>query len=95
MFTIFYSFEANKVCCNAHPDAVLIEDYRAGDQICSECGLVVGDRYVYYFTFLFYIIIYYRYIILLISLLLTFERTIGQFSCEFIISEISFKQLCR
>lgn len=37
-------YEANKVCCNAHPDAVLIEDYRAGDQICSECGLVVGDR---------------------------------------------------
>jgi len=29
-----------------HPDAPLIEDYRAGDQICSECGLVVGDRFV-------------------------------------------------
>ncbi|XP_066907174.1 transcription initiation factor IIB-like [Halyomorpha halys] len=39
-------YEANKVCCNAHPDAVLIEDYRAGDQICSECGLVVGDRVI-------------------------------------------------
>lgn len=34
----------NKVCCYAHPEAPLIEDYRAGDMICSECGLVVGDR---------------------------------------------------
>jgi len=34
----------NKVCCKYHPDAALIEDYRAGDQICSACGLVVGDR---------------------------------------------------
>lgn len=24
----------------------MIEDYRAGDMICSECGLVVGDRVV-------------------------------------------------
>ena len=37
----------SKICCTAHPDAPLIEDYRAGDQICSECGLVVGDRLVY------------------------------------------------
>lgn len=36
----------NKICCYAHPDAILIEDYRAGDQICSECGLVVGDRVI-------------------------------------------------
>ena len=35
-----------KICCAAHPDAALIEDYRAGDQICSECGLVVGDRVI-------------------------------------------------
>jgi len=34
----------SKVCCKYHPDAALIEDYRAGDQICSACGLVVGDR---------------------------------------------------
>jgi len=40
----FYRNATNKVCCYAHPDAPLIEDYRAGDQICSECGLVVGDR---------------------------------------------------
>jgi transcription initiation factor TFIIB len=32
--------------CKYHPDALLIEDYRAGDQICSECGLVVGDRVI-------------------------------------------------
>ncbi|XP_023707441.1 transcription initiation factor IIB [Cryptotermes secundus] len=38
--------DANKICCYAHPDAPLIEDYRAGDQICSECGLVVGDRVI-------------------------------------------------
>lgn len=34
----------NKVCCTYHPEAELYEDYHAGDQICSECGLVVGDR---------------------------------------------------
>ncbi|RLU17683.1 hypothetical protein DMN91_009919 [Ooceraea biroi] len=39
-------YVADKVCCYAHPDAPLIEDYRAGDQICSECGLVVGDRVI-------------------------------------------------
>jgi len=32
------------ICCPSHPDAPLVDDYRAGDQICSECGLVVGDR---------------------------------------------------
>ena len=32
------------VHCAEHPTAALIEDYRAGDQICSSCGLVVGDR---------------------------------------------------
>lgn len=37
---------SNRVCCYAHPDAPLIEDYRAGDMICSECGLVVGDRVI-------------------------------------------------
>ncbi|KXJ12022.1 transcription initiation factor IIB [Exaiptasia diaphana] len=34
------------VICRHHPEAPLIEDYRAGDMICSECGLVVGDRVV-------------------------------------------------
>lgn len=44
---IFFSSRpdaSNRVCCYAHPDSPLIEDYRAGDMICSECGLVVGDR---------------------------------------------------
>lgn len=35
-----------RVCCPAHPEAHLVEDYRAGDMICPECGLVVGDRVV-------------------------------------------------
>ena len=37
---------SSKVSCKYHPDAPLIEDYRAGDQICSDCGIVVGDRFV-------------------------------------------------
>jgi len=36
----------NRVSCSYHPGAPLIEDHRAGDQICSECGLVVGDRVI-------------------------------------------------
>ena len=35
-----------KVVCPSHPDAALIEDHRAGDMICSACGLVVGDRVI-------------------------------------------------
>ena len=34
---------SNRVACPSHPDANLIEDYRAGDMICSMCGLVVDD----------------------------------------------------
>jgi len=34
------------VRCQYHPDAHLAEDYRAGDMICTECGLVVGDRVI-------------------------------------------------
>ena len=37
---------SSKVQCPSHPDANLIEDHRAGDMICSECGLVVGDRVI-------------------------------------------------
>jgi transcription initiation factor TFIIB len=37
---------SNRVACRYHPAAPLIEDHRAGDQICSECGLVVGDRVI-------------------------------------------------
>jgi transcription initiation factor TFIIB len=32
--------------CPSHPEAHLIEDHRAGDMVCPECGLVVGDRIV-------------------------------------------------
>ena len=35
---------SQQIRCSHHPEAPLIEDYRAGDMICSECGLVVGDR---------------------------------------------------
>ena len=33
-----------QITCPEHPDAPLVEDYHAGDMICPECGLVVGDR---------------------------------------------------
>ena len=39
-------FFMNKNVCPSHPEAHLVEDYRAGDMICSECGLVVGDRVI-------------------------------------------------
>lgn len=35
-----------QLACRFHPEAALVEDYRAGDMICPECGLVVGDRMV-------------------------------------------------
>ncbi|CAF0844855.1 unnamed protein product [Brachionus calyciflorus] len=35
-----------KLNCFEHPNAFLIEDYRAGDLVCSECGLVLGDRII-------------------------------------------------
>lgn len=34
----------HQIHCPDHPDESLIEDYRAGDLICPQCGLVVGDR---------------------------------------------------
>lgn len=33
------------VQCPHHPYGTLIDDWRAGDQILSECGLVVGERF--------------------------------------------------
>ena len=36
----------HKVQCRYHPHSHLIEDHRAGDMICSECGLIVGDRVI-------------------------------------------------
>lgn len=43
-FFFCYSSDSSlpKVQCPNHPDALLVEDYRAGDMICPECGLVVG-----------------------------------------------------
>lgn len=37
-----------QIFCTEHPDAPLVEDYHAGDMICPECGLVVGDRFLLY-----------------------------------------------
>ena len=34
----------NVVQCPHHPDTPLVEDHSAGDMICPQCGLVVGDR---------------------------------------------------
>jgi transcription initiation factor TFIIB len=34
------------ICCSAHPEAHIYEDYHAGDMICSECGLVISERYI-------------------------------------------------
>lgn len=36
-----------RVQCPNHPEAILVEDYRAGDMICPECGLVVGETIKY------------------------------------------------
>lgn len=34
----------SSVRCPNHPNTLLVEDYRAGDMVCPDCGLVVGDR---------------------------------------------------
>ena len=39
-------YTMSSLLCPIHPEAHLIEDHRAGDIICPECGLVVGDRLV-------------------------------------------------
>uniref|UniRef100_A0A8C5KNI8 General transcription factor TFIIB n=1 Tax=Jaculus jaculus TaxID=51337 RepID=A0A8C5KNI8_JACJA len=36
-----------RVTCPNHADAVLVEGYTAGDVICPEWGLVVGERLIY------------------------------------------------
>lgn len=35
-----------KLTCKYHPDSLLVEDFHAGDLVCSDCGLVVGDRII-------------------------------------------------
>ena len=37
---------SDTIRCPDHPNGQLVEDYRAGDIICRECGLVVGDRVI-------------------------------------------------
>lgn len=44
-FILFRRAYGNTIRCESHPDAPLVEDHRAGDLICTECGLVVGDRF--------------------------------------------------
>lgn len=34
----------NKICCENHPNSFVIEDFTAGDLICSACGLVLSER---------------------------------------------------
>ncbi|KAL3117934.1 hypothetical protein niasHT_005177 [Heterodera trifolii] len=34
------------IVCPSHPEADLVEDARAGDLICTRCGLVVGERLI-------------------------------------------------
>ena len=40
--------------CPDHPDAPLIDDDHAGDQICWECGLVVAERFELESSFVVY-----------------------------------------
>ena len=49
---VFLLSGANMLSCPNHPDVNLIEDYHAGDMVCPECGLVVGDRFVITTSFL-------------------------------------------
>ncbi|TMS33569.1 hypothetical protein L596_001293 [Steinernema carpocapsae] len=36
----------SSIRCPHHPNTEPIEDYRAGDLVCPDCGLVIGDRLV-------------------------------------------------
>ena len=37
--------ENNKLACPNHPQGLLIDDHHTGDVICSECGLVLGEKF--------------------------------------------------
>ncbi|XP_053661622.1 transcription initiation factor IIB-like [Anopheles marshallii] len=41
-----WSWSNTMIQCSYHPEANLIDDHHTGDMICSECGLVVGDRII-------------------------------------------------
>ena len=40
------SVRVARLQCKYHPECELLEDFHAGDLICPECGLVVGDRFI-------------------------------------------------
>jgi transcription initiation factor TFIIB len=40
--------ESDKLACPNHPQGLLIDDHHTGDVICSECGLVLGERFEVY-----------------------------------------------
>lgn len=46
-----------RVQCPNHPDSILVEDYRAGDMICPDCGLVVGQYAKYEHTHTFVLLV--------------------------------------
>src|SRR5579862_5235183 len=37
--------ESNKLACPNHPQGVLVDDHHTGDVVCSECGLVLGEKF--------------------------------------------------
>ena len=37
--------ESNKLACPSHPQGILIDDHHTGDVICTECGLVLGEKF--------------------------------------------------
>ena len=37
--------ESNKLACPNHPQGLLIDDHHTGDVICTECGLVLGEKF--------------------------------------------------
>jgi transcription initiation factor TFIIB len=39
-------FKMSDMFCESHPHAQLIDDWHAGDMICSDCGLVVQERVI-------------------------------------------------
>jgi hypothetical protein len=43
-----------KLQCSYHPDAPWIDDCVSGDQVCLECGLVIGERFELESSFVVY-----------------------------------------
>ena len=38
------ALRGNVLQCPYHPETPLVEDYHAGDMVCPDCGMVIGDR---------------------------------------------------